>query len=533
MYRLLLVDDEALIREAVSENVKWEQYGYEFAGSVENGEEALAFIEKSPVDVVFTDICMPYMDGIALSRELKKRYPSIKIIILSGYDDFEYAKQALHCGVKDYLLKPITALELGEVLTKLKDEMDHETKKEQRISQMKTISHRGQMILQSDMLYHLIVGSKTEEESRRELEKEGIYPEANAYRVGIVELDVYTKENKLEEVKKERALMAFVLNNVIEEIISREKIGMVCQGRAQSTFILFAVNKPVESRRIIKQICEEIRQSVRETMQLDVNIGLGGYVLERKDISRSYEEAEEAMKYHYVQGGNCIIELETVLKEKRQADMEELLNEILRSIRENDESGLRKNFTELKESMRTCWYDRRGIGMVLQRIADMSEDMSKKYDVYERNVKEEMLSEALQADEFETAAELLLQYCLEESRNFDSKRNVGGRKYAVLAMDYIEKNYADCSLSLQSVCSFLNISPSRFSSIIKAATGNTFMDALIGIRMQKARELLEHTDLKNYEIAEKVGFNDPHYFSTAFKRITGKSPTEYAKEARK
>lgn len=300
MYRLLLVDDEALIREAVSENVKWEQYGYEFAGSVENGREALAFIEKSPVDVVFTDICMPYMDGIALSRELNKRYPAIKIIILSGYDDFEYAKQALHCGVKDYLLKPITALELGEVLTKLKDEMDHETKKEEKISQMTTTSHRGQMILQSDMLYHLIVGSKTEEESRRELEREGIYPEANAYRVGIAELDVYTKEYKQEEEKKESALMAFVLNNIVEEIISREKVGTVCQGRAQSVFILFAVNKPMESRRIIKQICEEIRQSVRETMQLDVNIGLGGYVLERKDIFHSYEDAEEAMKYHYV-----------------------------------------------------------------------------------------------------------------------------------------------------------------------------------------------------------------------------------------
>lgn len=213
--------------------------------------------------------------------------------------------------------------------------------------------------------------------------------------------------------------------------------------------------------------------------------------------------------------------------------MSELLNEILRSIRENDESGLKKNFTELKEIMRTCWYDRREISIVLQRIADMTEDMSKKYDVYEKSVKEEILLEILQADKFDTALDLLFQYCLEESRNFGSKRNMGGRKYAVLAMDYIEKNYADCSLSLQSVCSFLNISPSRFSSIIKETTGKTFMDVLIGIRMQKARELLEHRDLKNYEIAEKVGFNDPHYFSTAFKRITGKSPTEYAKEVRK
>lgn len=95
------------------------------------------------------------------------------------------------------------------------------------------------------------------------------------------------------------------------------------------------------------------------------------------------------------------------------------------------------------------------------------------------------------------------------------------------------KNYGDCSLSLHSVCSYLNISTSRFSTIFKQATGTTFMDVLIGLRMQKAKDLLEHTDMKNYEIAERVGFNDSHYFSIAFKKITGKTPTEYAKEMRK
>ena len=133
MYRILLVDDEALIREAVSENVKWEEYGYELAGSCENGREALEFIEKNPVDVVLTDICMPYMDGMELSEKLSEGYPSIKIIILSGYDDFDYAKKAIKYGVKEYLLKPITAEEMGEALLALKAEMDKEKKTERKI----------------------------------------------------------------------------------------------------------------------------------------------------------------------------------------------------------------------------------------------------------------------------------------------------------------------------------------------------------------------------------------------------------------
>ena len=139
----------------------------------------------------------------------------------------------------------------------------------------------------------------------------------------------------------------------------------------------------------------------------------------------------------------------------------------------------------------------------------------------------------LNAGELKEAVDILGTYCVEVGGRLDNQKNVGGKKYAVMAMDYIEKNYGDCDLSLHSVCSYLNISASRFSTIFKQATGMTFMDVLIGLRMQKAKELLENTDMKNYEIAERVGFNDSHYFSIAFKKITGKTPTEYAKEMRK
>ena len=164
MYRILLVDDEALIREAVSENVKWEQYGYELAGSCENGKEALEFIGKNPVDVVLTDICMPYMDGMQLSEKLCEDYPTVKIIILSGYDDFDYAKKAIRYGVKEYLLKPITAEEMGDVLTALKAEMDKERKAERKVVELESAYRKGQQLLYSETLLHLIRGSKADEE---------------------------------------------------------------------------------------------------------------------------------------------------------------------------------------------------------------------------------------------------------------------------------------------------------------------------------------------------------------------------------
>ena len=156
MYRILLVDDEALIREAVSENVAWEKYGYELVGSCENGKEALEYIAEHPVDVVLTDICMPYLDGMQLSERLNREYPDVKIIILSGYDEFEYAKKAIRYGVKEYLLKPITAKEMGQTLMDLKKEMDQEQAVERNISTMKANYHKGQILVYANVFLDLI-----------------------------------------------------------------------------------------------------------------------------------------------------------------------------------------------------------------------------------------------------------------------------------------------------------------------------------------------------------------------------------------
>lgn len=535
MYRLLFVDDEALIREGVSENVKWEKYGYELAGSCENGKEALAFIRNNPVDVVLTDICMPYLDGLQLSGKIFENYPEIKIIILSGYDEFEYAKKAIRYGVKEYLLKPITAVELGEALAGLKEELDREKREKRRYSEMKVNYHKGRQLLYSEALMNLIMGSKTEQESQKELAELGIKLEAAVYRVAVAELDIYAKTEKIgESVKKESALMAFVLHNISQELVKQYDAGEVCQGRDQRTFIIFRSNKPAEMRQRIKNICEAIIHQMNQAMQLSVNIGIGSYVHHIKDIYISSEEAEEALEYHYVLGGNRVLEMDAIRERKGQADLNGIIDRIHIHIKENDAKKLKEDFQLLEEVMRDNMYDRQSIGTVFVRIADMAEELDLLGDTeaVHRGEKGQVVKEVLSAGDIKRASEILLHYCTKAGEGLESGKNVGGRKYAVLAMDYIERNYGDCSLSIHSICSYLNISASRFSSIFKTVTGTTFMDILSSRRMQKAKELLAHTDLKNYEIAERVGFNDPHYFSIAFKKATGKTPTEYTKEMR-
>ncbi len=525
MYRLLFVDDEALIRVGVSENVHWHQYGYELAGSCENGKEALEFIRSSPVDIVITDIGMPYMNGLELSERLKEEYPEIKIIILSGYDDFDYAKKAIRYGVRDYLLKPITAQELGEVLDRLRQEMDKEREIKKNISLMRAASHKGQLLLYSDALYNLITGNKTMSESRHDLNEAGINLAAAVFCVAVVRFAPV--------IKVDIALMSFILHNISQEIISGYQGGVVCQGKDAEVYLLFMSDKLGELQRIIDVVCEEIIVQMNRAAHLKVNIGMGGLKEQLGDIPRSYEEAEEAYAYHYISDQNQVLKIKEIRAKKKPAAVEEAIKTLMLHMRENDNRKMTEDIAALAAILRSSFYDRQSAGTVLQRIVDAADEILKRSEIKEipENLnKESVLQRILSAVSLPAAFTVLTVYCRELAECLDRQRSPVNRKVVDLAMDYIEKNHADCELNLNAVCSYLNISPSRFSAIFKAATDTTFLEVLNGIRMQKAKDLLIHTDMKNYEIAGRVGFNDPHYFGIAFKKFTGKTPTEYARD---
>ncbi len=536
MYQILLVDTKAPKKESDSGFVEWERYGYALAGRCSNGEEVLAFLSKNHVDVVITDICMPGMDGMQLSEKLCADYPDIKIIILSEYDDFGYARKAIRYGVKEYLLKPVDMKELGEALTALKKELDAQQEARQKKLELEEAYRKGRRFLYFDALMHLLRGSKANEEIQKELQTVGMDLHSAIYRVGVVELDIYSRENKLdEERKRESALMAFVLYNISQEIVQKKGAGEVCQGYDYRTYMLLHSSRQTEFKQTVKDICKEIIDKINEIMHLAVNIGLGSYETQTETLCRSYEGAEEALAYRYTMGGNHVLEIEEIRKEKRQADTDGLLGQIVLHVKENNAQAIAHDFAAMVGMLQECRYDRRSAGVVLQRAADMLDGLCRLAGAGHDEItaaKEETLKEALSAGELEAAADILRGYCVKVGESFANGKDTSGRKYAVLAMDYMERNYGDCNLSLHSVCSWLNISASRFSTIFKQATGATFMEALIGIRMQKAKELLGHTNMKNYEIAERVGFNDSHYFGVVFKKATGKTPSAYAKELR-
>ena len=539
MYKILLVDDEILVRDAIRENIDWGKLDCELIGDCENGKQAVEFVKTHEVDIVLTDILMPYMDGMELSHFLHDNYPDILIVIFSGFGEFEYAKKAIRYNVSEYMLKPVTAMELTKVIENMKEKLDSRKKEQRKMESLTQVSqdyHKNANVIRSKALDCLVKCTREVQVSLDELERMGITFQAASYRVAVFDIDTYSEMYQMDmDKQQESALMAFVLFNVGDEIVVREKAGVVYQEGNNRVCIIFAGNRTKEFSESIHRICHEIQKKVKEVIGLETSIGIGSWVRSPYELIYSYRLAAKAIDYRYLLGGNLLFDME----EKKTDNSIFLIND-LETLTEAIKSGDRRLMeetlgqieTEIKsalvEKSYACIYLQqviRAIGNTCQSLSEEPEKIIAQRETLLKAVTEQRM--------FSQAAALVEKYAQEVFDELQELNSSSGQRQGMLAMDYIQKNYMDPGLSLNSICSYLNISTSYFSTIFKEMTGETFIEVLTRVRMEKAKELLENTTMKNYEIAEKVGFSDPHYFGISFKKITGKTPTEYAREKRR
>ena len=539
MYKILLVDDEILVRDAIRENIDWGKLDCELIGDCENGKQAVEFVKTHEVDIVLTDILMPYMDGMELSLFLHDNYPDVLIVIFSGFGEFEYAKKAIQYNVSEYMLKPVTAMELTKVIENMKEKLDSRKKEQRKMESLTQVSqdyHKNANVIRSKALDCLVKCTREVQVSLDELERMGITFQAASYRVAVFDIDTYSEMYQMDmDKQQESALMAFVLFNVGDEIVVQEKAGVVYQEGNNRVCIIFAGNRTKEFSENIHRICHEIQKKVKEVIGLETSIGIGSWVRSPYELIYSYRLAAKAIDYRYLLGGNLLFDME----EKKTDNSIFLIND-LETLTEAIKSGDRRLMeetlgqieTEIKsalvEKSYACIYLQqviRAIGNTCQSLSEEPEKIIAQREALLKAVTEQRM--------FSQAAALVEKYAQEVFDELQELNSSSGQRQGMLAMDYIQKNYMDPGLSLNSICSYLNISTSYFSTIFKEMTGETFIEVLTRVRMEKAKELLENTTMKNYEIAEKVGFSDPHYFGISFKKITGKTPTEYAREKRR
>jgi two-component system response regulator YesN len=518
-YKVFFVEDEIITREGIRDNVDWHASGFDFCGEATDGEMALPLLRTAQPDVLITDIKMPFMDGLQLSKIVRERMPWVKIIILSGHDEFEYAQRAISLGVTDYLLKPVTVRKLQSVLQKLSLQLDQERKEQENLKRLQEQIEDNQAMLRERLLFKLVVGSVSPAEAVEKGRLLGLDLISRHYLVLILKLELgdRTEQYDHDEYQQvQEVLMGIAEKNPDIFVLKRDwgDLILIMKG---------STREYLEEERDL--LLDEIRKVVAKT-RYRLTVGLGASKERIADIRQSFQDAFVHLQ-NLVNasgtGSNQFLEQKELLKlDKKVVEnylrcgtkdgFEDFFNAYLRALTETAlQSTLIKNYIFVD---------------VILATAKLVDELGGEVDkvIPEVNSIETILSNVNSVEQLREQVHKIISIGLAYR---DSHSHGQHAHLLRQAKDYIEQHYADSDLSLNEVAARANLSASHFSAVFSQETRQTFKEYLTEIRISKAKELLRMTTLRSADIAYQVGYNDPHYFSSAFKKNTGLSPIEF------
>ena len=529
--KVFLVEDEVIIRSGVKKSINWEQEGYEFVGEASDGELAYPMILKEKPDILITDIRMPFMDGLELSRLVKKELPDIKILILSGYDEFEYAKKAIKIGVTEYLLKPISAAKLTEVLNAVAETIRQENEEknllETYFAEMRENTERDKMRL----FEKLLMGDLSMGEILEAGERFGMNLGASCYKIVLFKILANLENHVYAEQ------MVDACSSVEQAASMMEGVYVFQRGVEGWAFLLTAQDEKSmeESAKILYQ---NLKQAMKNYTQLEYFGGIGSTVPRIRSLKQSFREADRAFAARFVEEANQIISQ----KEFEKSQMEEGLKlqgvvqigrstEMLQKFLSNGTREEVKAFSDAyisrieEENIRSTMVRQYVVIDVCIVILSFCERISSANRLQEEAEElQKMMQKIHSLSEIKKYVVRLLNEAI-ELRDAES-----GRRYSDLiaaAKKEIENHYMTEEISLNTVAISVGMSPSYFSSIFSKEAGKTFVEYLTEVRIEKAKEFLMCSSMKTSEIGYEVGYKDPHYFSYIFKKVQGCSPKEY------
>lgn len=529
MYKVFVVDDEIVVREGLRENVEWDKSNLLFAGEAQDGEMALPLIQEIKPDILLTDIKMPFMDGLELSRIIRKSMPWIKIIILSGHDEFNYAKEAISIGVAEYILKPFTSREILDIIGKVVEEIEEEKKRSQDIVALKEQLKKSKPLLCNQFLNDLLLGLVSPYEILDKCASFEIDILAKYYITASIHIacKASTAPSEYSEYMK--------TDTVISNTVRMDKDVIPVKRNLEETVLILKGNESGQLEEAVYRTAQSIQYEVERNTNCTITIGIGSLCGRLQEIAKSYTDACTARDFKHAYGKNSIIgindmstgiyedisasidkpDIVNLLKYGTKSDIPRILSEYIKGFNEADLRSAVFSYYVFMNVVVCCGKYINETGGEISTVLPMLSQPDKSY------MKMESIRQL--ENELREVLEQVLDY---RDRRVDSRQNT----MVTRAKEYINANFSDTQISLNTVAAQVNISPSHFSTLFSQATGETFIEYLISLRIKKAMSLLKTTGLRSSEIAYEVGYNDPHYFSFCFKKETGKTPSEYRQE---
>ncbi|EPY06197.1 two component transcriptional regulator [Paenibacillus alvei TS-15] len=526
MYKLILVDDEEDVREGVLHEIDWESLGFTVVETAENGQEAMEYIERLQPDIVVTDIHMPFMNGLQLAEWIRSHDPSMKIMILTGYDEFEYAQKAIKLQIDEYVLKPFSAAELQAALVKVKQQMDQEVAEKNNLLTLQDHYRKSLPVLQHVFLSSLLTGKCSLEDIQEKCERYEIDLSGSAYLVSAIQMD-HSKE------EKNRYLLQFAVCNIAEELVLKHMPGRVFIHHDHVIVLTMSASREGDGISLETiGILEEILQSVHRFLKITVTIGVGTVVNDLSELASSYQEAVQALHYRLIHGNHRVIWIEDVEAKRVNPlvfdDMkEQALIRCMKVGTMEEAQAMMGEFFDVVESSTVSLQDFQIYWIeIWTAMMKVAKDMDVNYEQFLGGAVHPLM-EIYQCNNALEVKNWMLQQCIKIMNCIAVERQTGYKKLVDDAKAYMKLHYADLDISIHTVCRHLHISAGYFSHIFKKEAKTTFVSYLLELRMEAAKELLRSTDLKAFEIGEKVGYADPNYFSFSFRKRYGLSPKEY------
>lgn len=529
MYQILIVDDEERVRDLLAKNISKLPLEVEVAAVASDGREALELAIQLKPDIVITDIAMPFLNGLELIRKMRENGIESKNLIISGYDEFDYARQAIALGVQNYLLKPFLPKDIKNELEKIIRELDSQRVLLQNMEMLENLAQSRNALMRETVLKDILEGSQ----EKMDLWKDsGIRTDASWYVAGILKLEQskwdFANQNKVEEF----------LEMIRDQYFSPELSMDAVSFDKKSLAVLWSANgihADIAQKRIVEGLTH-IQQSLKKYYQIRLTGALGSSYCTLKEVCQSYREAQSVWR-GMVDVCDKIKIYQKEEKEKQQNLESETKNQIrfwknqIRlCVRTGQQQEALSNLTGLIKSY-AALADKKNdyiCASVAELIYDIQNDMEKANHKREYEQALEMTERRLRygslADMKELLEESIIRYCSIASSSLEETK---AENVTELIRNLIDVNIGYAGMDQEWIASQIHFSTSYIRQVFKQILNETISEYIIRKRMELAGRLLKNTPLKIQEIAQECGYEDQRYFASSFKKFYGCTPTEY------
>jgi Response regulator containing CheY-like receiver domain and AraC-type DNA-binding domain len=523
----MLVDDEPIVRKGIRTSINWSSYGIEIVGEAPNGMAALEKALELKPHIVITDIRMPLMDGLQLSENLRKELPDTQIVILSGYEDFAYAKRALRIGVNDYLLKPVGEKELVSLLLKLKEELASKEADKERARKSNSLLNQNYYLIRLNFVNSLLEGELTGRlEAAQKAAALGIRLPEPDYCVMVFGIDGYVALSE-RMTGKDKELQKYAVLNITEELLLKRTTGIVTYGTGGALAAVVSAKGSDEA--MLRAVCTDIQQNVRKYLEFTLSIGIGRRYKDILSIPQSYHEALDALRHRMYLGNSSTIFYGAVAGQGNNSFVgypayeKMLLNCMRGGDAESLQNVIRQMFREFSQSRLTEDSVRTACARLMNAAIGSMENMPAE-QLFKGNV--DVYGQVGRYDILDELENWMLYFFNRVMETVLKNRGLRLKGIVKLALKYMEENYRK-DITLADVASAVYVTPNYLSTTFKEEMGVSFIDWLNQLRIEKAKLFLDEPGAKIYEVAEWVGFSDYKYFSSIFKKFTGFPPRQY------